>query len=211
MFSVQEAVARFFPAGADYDRKEAERLICWLDSCGYAVMPKASAASAPSTAAGSERLTTASAEMSWYALSAAREVRRGPARLPGSIFAASCCGRSIPIATADNPQPEPPNFEPILDGIGDVERQRLDGRCRVHAAARDPNAAVDDEEIFYVVAAAPFSHHGTFRTSARDRRRLWVDEFACRTCDALPIPPSGWFVTCNQSKRMRYSMQGCVE
>ena len=49
MFSVQEAVARFFPAGADYDRKEAERLICWLDSCGYAVVPKAPAASEPST------------------------------------------------------------------------------------------------------------------------------------------------------------------
>ncbi len=49
MFSVQEAVARFFPAGADYDRKEAERLICWLDSCGYAVMPKAPAASEPGT------------------------------------------------------------------------------------------------------------------------------------------------------------------
>jgi len=49
MFSVQEAVARFFPAGADYDRKEAERLISWLDSCGYAVVPKAPAASEPST------------------------------------------------------------------------------------------------------------------------------------------------------------------
>jgi len=49
MFSVQDAVARFFPAGADYDRKEAERLICWLDSCGYAVVPKAPAASEPST------------------------------------------------------------------------------------------------------------------------------------------------------------------
>jgi hypothetical protein len=49
MFSVQDAVARFFPAGADYDRKEAERLISWLDSCGYAVVPKTPAAGEPST------------------------------------------------------------------------------------------------------------------------------------------------------------------
>ncbi len=47
MFSVQDAVARFFPAGADYDRKEAERLISWLDSCGYAVVPKAVTATEP--------------------------------------------------------------------------------------------------------------------------------------------------------------------
>jgi hypothetical protein len=41
MFSVQEAVARFFPSGASYDMKKATRLISWLDSCGYAVVPKA--------------------------------------------------------------------------------------------------------------------------------------------------------------------------
>ena len=52
MFSVQDAVARFFPAGEDYDRKEAERLISWLDSCGYAVVPKAPAAGEPSTKRG---------------------------------------------------------------------------------------------------------------------------------------------------------------
>lgn len=41
MFSVQEAVARFFPSGSGYDMKKATRLISWLDSCGYAVVPKA--------------------------------------------------------------------------------------------------------------------------------------------------------------------------
>lgn len=50
MFSVQEAVARFFPAGAGYDMKKATRLISWLDSCGYAVVPKAAVqAQAPET------------------------------------------------------------------------------------------------------------------------------------------------------------------
>jgi hypothetical protein len=47
MFTVHEAVARFFPAGADYDHKEADRLITWLESCGYAVVPKSEGAAEP--------------------------------------------------------------------------------------------------------------------------------------------------------------------
>jgi len=47
MFTVHEAVARFFPAGADYDHKEADRLITWLESCGYAVVPKSQSAAEP--------------------------------------------------------------------------------------------------------------------------------------------------------------------
>jgi len=47
MFTVHEAVARFFPAGADYDHKEADRLITWLESCGYAVVPKSHNAAEP--------------------------------------------------------------------------------------------------------------------------------------------------------------------
>ena len=40
MYSLEEAVARFFPAGTGYDRNQAKRLIRWLDSCGYTVVPK---------------------------------------------------------------------------------------------------------------------------------------------------------------------------
>jgi hypothetical protein len=38
--SVEEAVARFFPAGTGYDHYQAKRLIKWLASCGYAIVPK---------------------------------------------------------------------------------------------------------------------------------------------------------------------------
>jgi hypothetical protein len=38
--SVEEAVARFFPAGTSYDRNQAKRLIQWLATCGYAIVPK---------------------------------------------------------------------------------------------------------------------------------------------------------------------------
>jgi hypothetical protein len=40
MYSVEEAVARCFPAGSGYDRNQAKRLIGWLDSCGYVVIAK---------------------------------------------------------------------------------------------------------------------------------------------------------------------------
>ena len=39
-FDVQEAVSRFFPAGTKYDRASADRLIAWLDHCGYEIVPK---------------------------------------------------------------------------------------------------------------------------------------------------------------------------
>lgn len=38
--SVEDAVARFFPAGTSYDDSQGKRLIQWLDSCGYAIVPK---------------------------------------------------------------------------------------------------------------------------------------------------------------------------
>ncbi len=37
--SVEEAVARFFPAGTGYDHNQAKRFIRWLASCGYAIVP----------------------------------------------------------------------------------------------------------------------------------------------------------------------------
>ena len=40
MYSVEEAVARFFPIGGGYDREQAQRLIRWLESCGYEIAPK---------------------------------------------------------------------------------------------------------------------------------------------------------------------------
>jgi hypothetical protein len=40
MYSVQEALARFFPAGGHYDRGQAARLVRWLDKCGYEVVRK---------------------------------------------------------------------------------------------------------------------------------------------------------------------------
>ena len=44
--SVEEAVARFFPAGQGYDRQQALRLIHWLDRCGYDITRKEPAAEA---------------------------------------------------------------------------------------------------------------------------------------------------------------------
>ena len=35
--------------------------------------------------------------------------------------------------------------EALLDAVGNVERQRLDGRGRVHAAGGHPDTAIDDE------------------------------------------------------------------
>lgn len=40
MFEPEEAVARYFPVGTGYDYNQAKRLIRWLDSCGYALVPK---------------------------------------------------------------------------------------------------------------------------------------------------------------------------
>jgi hypothetical protein len=38
-FTIQEAVARCFPTSLGYDRKAADRLIKWLESCGYEIRP----------------------------------------------------------------------------------------------------------------------------------------------------------------------------
>src|SRR6202171_1075746 len=59
--------------------------------------------------------------------------------------------------------------EALLDAVGDVERQRLDGRGRVHPARGHPDAAVDDEEILHVMAAAPFIHYRTLGVDAHAR------------------------------------------
>src|SRR5471032_959165 len=58
----------------------------------------------------------------------------------------------------------------LLDGVGDVERQRLDGRGRIHAARRHPDAAVDHEQSLHVVAAAPFIDHRALGIGAHARR-----------------------------------------
>ena len=49
--------------------------------------------------------------------------------------------------------------EALLHAVGDIERQSLDGGGRVHTAGGDPDAAIDDEQVLHVVAAAPFVHH----------------------------------------------------
>src|SRR5438876_2648595 len=58
----------------------------------------------------------------------------------------------------------------LLDLVGDVERDRLNGRGRVHAAGGHEHAAVDDEEILHVVRAAPFVDHGAFGVGAHSCR-----------------------------------------
>jgi hypothetical protein len=38
-FTIHEAVARCFPTSHGYDRKAADRVIKWLESCGYEIGP----------------------------------------------------------------------------------------------------------------------------------------------------------------------------
>jgi hypothetical protein len=38
-FTIHEAVARCFPTSLGYDQKAADRLIKWLESCGYEIRP----------------------------------------------------------------------------------------------------------------------------------------------------------------------------
>ena len=40
MLELEDAVARFFPRGTYYDRKEAKRFIAWLDRCGFEIVRK---------------------------------------------------------------------------------------------------------------------------------------------------------------------------
>src|SRR6202035_2862490 len=67
----------------------------------------------------------------------------------------------------------------LLDAVGDVERQSLDGRGGVHAAGGNPDAAIDDKEDLHVVATSPLIPPGRAllpprsrhpRRIARDRR-----------------------------------------
>src|SRR6476620_8602936 len=51
----------------------------------------------------------------------------------------------------------------LLDGVGDIERQSLDGSGRVHTARGNPDAAIDDEKVSDVVAAPPLIHHRSLR------------------------------------------------
>ena len=58
-------------------------------------------------------------------------------------------------------------------GVGDVlrraQRERADGRRRVHAAGGDEQAAVDDEQVRHVVRAAPRVAHAGGRVGAHPR------------------------------------------
>ena len=57
----------------------------------------------------------------------------------------------------------------LLDAVRDVERERLDCSRRVQAGGCDGDAAIDDEQVLHVVAAAPFVHHGARRVGAHAR------------------------------------------
>src|SRR6185295_6556893 len=57
----------------------------------------------------------------------------------------------------------------LLHLVGDVERDRLDGRGRVHAARRHEHTAVHDEEVLHVVRTAPFVDHGARGIGAHPR------------------------------------------
>src|SRR5580704_18159570 len=56
--------------------------------------------------------------------------------------------------------------ETLLHLIGDIERQRLDGGGRVHAAGGDEEASVDDEQVFHVVRTPPLVHDRAIRVGA---------------------------------------------
>src|ERR1700729_3015873 len=59
--------------------------------------------------------------------------------------------------------------EALLDAVGDIERQRLDGRGRIDAAGGHPDAAIDDEEVLHVVATAPLVDHRALGVGAHPR------------------------------------------
>src|SRR4029077_9877406 len=48
----------------------------------------------------------------------------------------------------------------LLHLVGDVERDRLDGRGRVDAAGGDEHAAVDDEQVLDIMRPAPLVDNG---------------------------------------------------
>src|SRR5436190_23143334 len=59
--------------------------------------------------------------------------------------------------------------ETLLHLVGDVERDGLDGGRRIDAARGHEHAAVDDEQVLYIVRAAPFVDHGARRVGAHAR------------------------------------------
>src|SRR6266581_934498 len=60
--------------------------------------------------------------------------------------------------------------QPALHLVGDMERDGLNGRGRVHSARGDEDAAVDDEQVLHVMRPPPFVHHGTRGIGAHPRR-----------------------------------------
>src|SRR4051812_15634833 len=54
----------------------------------------------------------------------------------------------------------------LLHLVGDVERDGLDGGGRIDAARGHKQAAVDDEQVFDVMRAAPFVDDGARRVRA---------------------------------------------
>ena len=57
----------------------------------------------------------------------------------------------------------------VLDAVGDVERERLDRPRRVHTGRSHKDAAVDDEQVFHVMAATPLVHDRTHWIDAHPR------------------------------------------
>src|SRR5881409_244170 len=57
----------------------------------------------------------------------------------------------------------------LLDIVSDIQCQGLDCRGGVHRCARDQNAAVDDKQVWHVMASAVRIYHGvrTVGTHAR--------------------------------------------
>src|SRR6266702_7641621 len=59
--------------------------------------------------------------------------------------------------------------EALLHLVGDVERDGLEGGGRIDATRGDEQAAVDDEQVLYIVRTAPFVDHGPRRIGAHAR------------------------------------------
>src|SRR5512142_2233346 len=75
-----------------------------------------------------------------------------PARQRRSAISASVRVWSLISASIEQ------GCQALLDAVGDVQRQCLDRGGRVHAARRDEDAAIDDEQVLHVVAASPGIH-----------------------------------------------------
>ena len=89
-------------------------------------------------------------------------------RVAGEVGRDSVEGEGDRAASLPNVSIEQGRKAP-LHGVGDVERQRLDRAGRVHAGRGDEDAAVDDEQVLHVVAAAPFVDHRALGIGAHAR------------------------------------------